>query len=37
LTITGEILWNGKFGIGLQFNELSRKQLDLIAAFMAEK
>ncbi len=37
LTITGEILWNGKFGIGLQFNELSRKQLELIAAFMAEK
>ena len=37
LTITGAILWNGKFGIGLQFNELSRKQLDLIAAFMAEK
>ena len=37
LTITGEILWNGKLGIGLQFKELSRKQTDLIAAFMAEK
>ncbi len=37
LTITGEILWNGKFGIGLQFRELSRQQIDLIAAFMAEK
>ena len=37
LTITGEILWNGKFGIGLKFNGLSRKQLDLIAAFMVEK
>ena len=37
LTITGEILWNGKLGIGLQFKELSRKQIDLIAAFMAEK
>ena len=37
LTLTGEILWNGKFGIGLQFKELSRKQLDLIAAFMVEK
>ena len=37
LTITGEILWNGKLGIGLQFRELSRKQIDLIAAFMAEK
>ena len=37
LTITGEILWNGESGIGLQFKELSRKQTDLIAAFMAEK
>jgi Tfp pilus assembly protein PilZ len=37
LTMTGEILWNGKLGIGLQFKELSRKQIDHIAAFMAEK
>jgi ABC-type glycerol-3-phosphate transport system permease component len=37
LTITGEILWNGRLGIGLQFKELSRKQIDLIAAFMGEK
>ena len=37
LTITGEILWNGKLGIGLQFKELSRKQMDLIAAFMVER
>jgi len=37
LTITGEILWNGKLGIGLQFKELSRKQIDLIAAFMVER
>jgi len=37
LTMTGEILWNSKSGIGLQFNELSSKQIDLIAAFMAEK
>jgi len=37
LTITGEILWNGKSGIGLRFKELSRKQIDLIAAFMVEK
>ena len=37
LTITGEILWNGKLGIGLKFKELSRKQIDLIEAFMAEK
>ena len=37
LAITGEILWNGKLGIGLQFKEFSRKQMDLITAFMAEK
>lgn len=37
LTITGEILWNGKLGIGLRFNALSRKQIDLIKAFMEEK
>ncbi len=36
LAITGEILWKGKLGIGLQFKELSRKQMDLIAAFMGE-
>ena len=37
LTMAGEILWNGKLGIGLQFNELSRKQIDLITAFMVER
>jgi Tfp pilus assembly protein PilZ len=37
LTMAGEILWNGKLGIGLQFKELSRKQIDLIAAFMVER
>ena len=37
LTMAGEILWNGKLGIGLQFKELSRKQIDLIAAFMVEE
>jgi len=37
LTITGEILWNGKSGIGLRFKALSRKQIDLIGAFMVEK
>lgn len=37
LTMTGEILWNGKSGIGLRFKELSRKQIDLISAFMVEK
>jgi hypothetical protein len=35
--MAGEILWNGKLGIGLQFKELSRKQIDLIAAFMVER
>ena len=37
LTLTGEILWNSKLGIGIRFKELSRKQIDLIAAFMDEK
>lgn len=37
LTLTGEILWNSKLGIGIRFKELSRKQTDLITAFMDEK
>ena len=37
LTITGEILWIGKLGIGIRFKELSQKQIDLISAFMAER
>ena len=37
LTITGEILWHGKLGIGLRFKELSRKQIDLITAFLMER
>jgi len=37
LTMTGEILWIGKLGIGLQFRELSRKQMDSIAAFMEDR
>ena len=37
LTLTGEILWNSKLGIGIGFKELSRKQMDLITAFMDEK
>ena len=37
LTLTGEILWNSKLGIGIRFKELSRKQIDLITAFMDEK
>jgi Tfp pilus assembly protein PilZ len=35
--IPGEILWNSKSGIGIRFKELSRKQIELIAAFMGEK
>ena len=37
LTLTGEILWNSKLGIGIRFKALSRKQIDLIAAFMDDK
>ena len=37
LTITGKILWNDKLGIGLRFNEISQKQIDLITAFMVER
>ena len=37
LTITGEILWNSKSGIGIRFKDLSRKQIDLIAAFVDGK
>ncbi|MGD9062844.1 MAG: PilZ domain-containing protein, partial [Desulfobacterales bacterium] len=37
LKITGEILWNSKSGIGIRFKALSRKQIDLIAAFMDER
>ena len=37
LTMTGKILWIGKLGIGLQFKELSRKQMDSIAAFMEDR
>jgi len=37
LTMTGKILWIGKLGIGLQFRELSRKQMDSIAAFMEDR
>ena len=37
LTLSGEILWNSKLGIGIRFKELSRKQIDLITAFMDEK
>ena len=37
LTINGEILWNSKSGIGIRFKELSRKQIELITAFMDEK
>ncbi len=37
LTITGEILWNSKTGIGIRFKDLSRNQIDLITAFVDGK
>ncbi len=36
MNISGEILWKGKLGIGLQFKDLSRQQIDLITAFIEE-
>lgn len=37
IKFSGEILWKGKLGIGLQFKDLSRQQVDLITAFMEER
>jgi Tfp pilus assembly protein PilZ len=37
MNITGKILWKGKMGVGLQFKDLSRQQIDLITAFVEEK
>ncbi len=37
MNVSGEILWKGKLGIGLKFNDLSRQQIDLITAFIEEK
>ena len=37
LSVSGEILWKGKLGMGLQFKDLSRQQMDLLAAFMEER
>ena len=37
MNVSGKILWKGKLGIGLQFKDLSRQQIDLITAFMGEK
>ena len=37
MNVCGEILWKGKLGIGLKFNDLSRQQIDLITAFIEEQ
>lgn len=37
MNVSGEILWKGKIGIGLQFKDLSRQQIDLITAFTGER
>jgi hypothetical protein len=37
INVSGEILWKGKLGIGLQFKNLSPQQIDLINAFMEER
>jgi Tfp pilus assembly protein PilZ len=37
MNISGKILWKNKLGIGLQFEDLSRQQIDHITAFVAEK
>jgi Tfp pilus assembly protein PilZ len=37
MNVSGKILWKGELGIGLQFKDLSRQQIDLITAFMGEK
>ena len=37
LNISGDILWKGMLGIGVQFNDLAHDQIELITAFMAEE
>jgi len=37
LNISGDILWKGMLGIGVQFNDLAHEQIELITAFMAEE
>lgn len=37
MDVSGKILWKSELGIGLQFKDLSRQQIDLITAFMEEK
>ncbi|MGD8290509.1 MAG: PilZ domain-containing protein [Desulfobacterales bacterium] len=36
MNVSGKILWKNKLGIGLQFEDLSQQQIDLITAFVAE-
>jgi len=37
LNIKGEILWKGILGIGIKFNDMTPKQIDLIREFMREE
>jgi len=37
LNISGDILWKGMLGIGVQFNDLAHEQIELISTFMAEE
>ncbi|UCD82902.1 MAG: PilZ domain-containing protein [Desulfobacterales bacterium] len=37
LNISGEILWKGMLGMGVKFNDMTPKQIDLIRAFMQEE
>ena len=37
LKISGEILWKGMLGIGVQFNDLAQDQIELIKTYMKEE
>jgi hypothetical protein len=37
MTISGEILWKGLLGMGIKFLDISREQIESIAAFMKEE
>jgi Tfp pilus assembly protein PilZ len=37
LDISGDILWKGMLGIGVQFNDLAHDQIELISAFMEKE
>jgi hypothetical protein len=37
LNINGEILWKGMLGMGVKFNDMTPRQVELISAFMQEE